>query len=107
VPQALKRFKISLEVATLDVAAPFTMALDGDATILPSATTDELITEVGHCDARWYARLGRHARSGWCTRSRGGALLRCRQLMPPSLMMRGVDGGDDELVDVVTPLLHG
>jgi hypothetical protein len=30
-----KRFKISLEVAALDVAAPFTVALDGDVTILP------------------------------------------------------------------------
>jgi hypothetical protein len=30
-----KRFKISLEVATLDVATPFTVVLDGDATILP------------------------------------------------------------------------
>jgi hypothetical protein len=30
-----KRFKILLEVAALDVAMPFTVALDGDATILP------------------------------------------------------------------------
>jgi hypothetical protein len=33
--------------------------------------------------------------------------MRYRRLLPPSLMMRGVDGGDDELIDVMTPLLHG
>jgi hypothetical protein len=36
-----KRFKISLEVAV-----PFTVALNSDATILPHATADELIVEV-------------------------------------------------------------
>jgi hypothetical protein len=36
------------------------MVLDGDAAILPPAMADELIAEVGHCDARWHTRLMRH-----------------------------------------------
>jgi hypothetical protein len=32
--------------------------------------------------------------------------MRSRRLLPPSPLMWGVDGGDDELVDVVTPLLY-
>jgi hypothetical protein len=51
-----KRFKISHEVATLDVVAPFTMALDDDATILSPVTVDELTTEVGCRDAWQHAR---------------------------------------------------
>jgi hypothetical protein len=47
-----KRFKISLEVAALDVAAPFTVALNGDATILTSVVVDELIVEVVHHNAQ-------------------------------------------------------
>jgi hypothetical protein len=46
-----KRFKISLEVAAFDVATPFTVALNGDATILALVTADELILEVGRCNA--------------------------------------------------------
>jgi hypothetical protein len=30
-----------------------------------------------------------------------------RWLLPPSLMVWGVDGRDDELIDVMVPLLHG
>jgi hypothetical protein len=33
--------------------------------------------------------------------------MRCQRLLLPSLMMRGVDGGNDELIDVVVPLFHG
>jgi hypothetical protein len=55
-----KRFKISLEVVTLDVVAPFMVALDGDATILPHETVDELIAEVDRCDARWHVQQMRH-----------------------------------------------
>jgi hypothetical protein len=29
------------------------------------------------------------------------------RLLPPSLMMRGVDGRDDELIDIVALLLYG
>jgi hypothetical protein len=36
-------------------------ALDGDTTILPPATADELIAEVSCRDAWQYARLMRHA----------------------------------------------
>jgi hypothetical protein len=28
-----------------------------------------------------------------------------RRLLPPFLMMRGVDGHDDELIDIVVPVL--
>jgi hypothetical protein len=38
------------------------VVLDGDATILPPATADELVTEVGRCDARRYVWLMRHVR---------------------------------------------
>jgi hypothetical protein len=33
------------------------------------------------------------------------ARMRCRRLLLPSLMMRGVDGRNDELIDIVAPLL--
>jgi hypothetical protein len=29
-----------------------------------------------------------------------------RQLVPPSLMMWGVDGRDNELIDIMVPLLY-
>jgi hypothetical protein len=58
-----KRFKISLEVAALYVAAPLTVAFNGDATILSPTTVDELITKVGHRDAWQHASLMRHVRS--------------------------------------------
>jgi hypothetical protein len=47
-----KRFKISLEVAALDVAAPLTVVLNGDTTILTPAAADELIAEVGRRNAQ-------------------------------------------------------
>jgi hypothetical protein len=46
------RFKISLKVAALNVAAPFTVALNGDATILAPVAADELVAKVGHRNAR-------------------------------------------------------
>jgi hypothetical protein len=46
-----KRFKISLEIAALDVAAPFTVELGGDATILSPVMVDDLITGVSCHDA--------------------------------------------------------
>jgi hypothetical protein len=33
--------------------------------------------------------------------------MHCRQLLPPSLMVRGFDGHDDELINIVVPLLYG
>jgi hypothetical protein len=49
-----KRFKISLEVAALDVAAPFTMALNGDTTIRAPTVMDELVVEVRRRNAQQY-----------------------------------------------------
>jgi hypothetical protein len=77
-----KRFKISLEVVALDVVAPFRVTLNGNATMLPLTTADELVVEVGRCDARQHERLRSYARS------QGGARMRCCRLLPPSLMMR-------------------
>jgi hypothetical protein len=82
-----KRFKISLEIAALDVAAPFTVELGGDATILSPVTVDDLITEVSCHDAWQHARLMRHAHRWRCVHSRGGARMCYRQLLPPSLMV--------------------
>jgi hypothetical protein len=48
-------FKISLKVVV-----PFTVALDGDATILSPAMVNELIAEVNHDDAWEHVRLMRH-----------------------------------------------
>jgi hypothetical protein len=41
-----------LEVAALDVAAPFTVALNGDAIIVAPTAADELIMEVDRRNAR-------------------------------------------------------
>jgi hypothetical protein len=102
-----KRFKISLEDAALDVVAPFTVALNGGVTILTPTTTDELIAEVTRHNTRQYARLMKHASRWRCARSRGGARMCCRRLLPPSLMVRGVDGRNDELINIAMPLLCG
>jgi hypothetical protein len=72
---------------TLDVATPLALALDSDAAILTTMTAVELSPEV--------------SRSGtcrWCA-WQGSRMLSCT-------MRRHVDGGDDELVDVVAPLLR-
>jgi hypothetical protein len=61
-----KRFKISLEVAALDVVAPFTVVLNGDATILTPTVTDELVTEFGHHNTQQYACLMRHTITWQC-----------------------------------------
>jgi hypothetical protein len=84
---------------------PFTVALNGDATILAPAAVDELIVEVDRRNARQYARLMRHVSRWRCVCSRWGVRMHCRRLLLPSLMMRGVDGRDDELIDIVAPLL--
>jgi hypothetical protein len=64
-----KRFKISLEVAALDVVAPLTVVLDGDVTILSHVMADELVVEVGHRDAWQHAHLMRLERRWQCTRN--------------------------------------
>jgi hypothetical protein len=38
--------EISLEVATLDVLTPLTVALDGGATVLPTSTVVDFLPEV-------------------------------------------------------------
>jgi hypothetical protein len=38
--------EVSLEVATLDVSMPLTVALDGGATVLPTSTAVDLLPEV-------------------------------------------------------------
>jgi hypothetical protein len=73
-----KRFKISLEIVALDVAVPFTVALNGDVTILAPAVADELVVEVGCRNARQYTCLMRQPSRWRCTHSRGGARMRCR-----------------------------
>jgi hypothetical protein len=83
------------------------MALDNDATILSPATVDELTTEVGCRGALQHTCQMRHVRRWRCMRSRGGAPMCYRRLLPPSLMVRSVDDYDDELIDVVVPLLYG
>jgi hypothetical protein len=67
-----KRFKISLEVAALDVAMPFTVVLNGDATILAPVVADDLV-EIDRHNAWQYVRLIRHASRWRCAHSRGGA----------------------------------
>jgi hypothetical protein len=93
-------------VATLDVAAPFTVALNGDVTILTPVVADELVAEVGRRNAQQYARLMRHASRWWCACSRGGARMCYHRLLPPSLMMQGVDGRNDEWINIMVPLLY-
>jgi hypothetical protein len=38
--------KVSLEVVTLDVLTPLTVALDGGATVLPASTVVDFLPEV-------------------------------------------------------------
>jgi hypothetical protein len=70
--------EVSLEVATLDISTPLTVALDGGATVFPTSTTVDFLPEVrrlvaGHrrtvlrrrtCTWQHQGRL----RHGWCTR---------------------------------------
>jgi hypothetical protein len=61
-----KRFKISLKVAALDVVAPFTVSLNGDATILSPTAADELVAKVDRRNACQYACLMRHTSRWQC-----------------------------------------
>jgi hypothetical protein len=98
--------EVSLEVATLDVSTSLAIALDGGATVLPTSTTVDLLPEV-HRSVAGHRRAVLRRRA--CTWHPRGCLLhgwrtRCRWLAPPLPVWR-VDGGDDELVDIVRPLL--
>jgi hypothetical protein len=64
--------KVSLDVATLDLSMPLTVALDGGATVLPTTTAVDFLPEVrrlvaGHRRVvlhRWARTSLRH---GWRT----------------------------------------
>jgi hypothetical protein len=81
---------------------PFTVVLNGDATILAPVVADDLV-EVDRHNAWQYVRLIRHASRWRCAHSRGGGV----NALSPSLTIWGVDGHDDELIDIVAPLLCG
>jgi hypothetical protein len=106
--------KVFLEVATLDISPPLTVVLDGGTAIFPAMTVVDFFPEV-HCRVarHWYAALSQQActrqcwrcmHNGWRTcRRRGVGPLRRWLTLP--LMVWRVDGSDDELVNVVAPLL--
>jgi hypothetical protein len=70
--------EVFLEVVTLDVSTPLTVALDGGATVLPTSMTVDLLPEVRHLVAshrrvvlRWWAHTWQprgHLRHGRRTR---------------------------------------
>jgi hypothetical protein len=101
--------KVFLEIVTLNISMPLTVALNGGATIFPTSTVVDFLPEVRHLVAghrhavlhRWactWQHRGR-LRHGWQKKR-----LLHRWLAPP-LMAWHVDSGDDKLVDIVTPLL--
>jgi hypothetical protein len=103
--------KLPLEVTTLDVVTPLTLSVDDNVDILTTVTAVKLGLEVGYHDAhRWHTRLGRHVGSRWLVSNRRhvghdrGARVCSRRLLPS--MEQRVGGSDDELVDVVAPLLR-
>jgi hypothetical protein len=81
------------------------VALDGDATILPPTTADELITKVSHRDARWHVRLmrrthtdgGAYAAEGEHECAADGSCRPPSWFLPPSLMV---------LINIEMPLLY-
>jgi hypothetical protein len=80
-------------VVALEVTVPLSVALIGDAAILTRVAALKFGPKRGHCDTRrWHS---------WrtCSCQRVSC---CRQ----SRVMWRVDGGDDELVDVMVPLLR-
>jgi hypothetical protein len=115
------RVEIFLEVAALDILTPLTLVLDGDAAVFPTMMAVDFSPEADRCVAlHWCTMLRRwvgiwlkwrSTRNGWCTSHRWHACHRhgARILhgwpMSPLLGWR-VHGSDNELVDVVTPLLH-
>jgi hypothetical protein len=115
------RVKIFLEVVALDILTPLTLALNGDVVVFPTMTAVDFSPEADRRVAHHWCMMlclqagiwlhWRSAHNGWCmshrwhARRRGGARILRRWLMPP-LLGRRVDGGNNELVDIVTPLLH-
>jgi hypothetical protein len=70
--------EVSLKVVSLDVSMPLVVVLDGGATVLPTSTAVDLLSEVHHPVAsHWRVVLHRrartwhpegHLRHGWRTR---------------------------------------
>jgi hypothetical protein len=107
--------EVFLEVATLDISPPLAVALDGGTAIFSTMTTVDFFPEVcrrvahhrcaalcrrAHIQQRWGCM-----RNGWRACHRWGAGPLRRWLTPP-LMVRRVDGSDNEPVDDVALLLN-
>jgi hypothetical protein len=114
------RVEIFFKIAALDISMPLALALDGDSAIFSTAATVDFSPEVGRCVTHHRCTMPHRLVGIWpdgrsvldrrrtgCGRRmcrwRGVRIL-CRWLAPP-LMERHVDGSDDELIDVATPLL--
>jgi hypothetical protein len=114
------RVEIFYKIAALDISTPLALALDGDSAIFSTTATVDFSPEVGRRVTRHRCVMPHRLAGIWpdgrsvldrrrtgCRRRmchwRGVRILR-RWLAPP-LMERRVDGSDDELIDVVTPLL--
>jgi hypothetical protein len=106
--------KVFLEVATLDISLPLTVAPDGGVAVFPTTTVVDFFPKVRHRVAHhWCAMLCRraHIRQRWrCMHNRwrahhrrGAGLLRIWLTSP--LVVQRVDDSDNELVDIVAPLL--
>jgi hypothetical protein len=114
------RVKIFFKIAALDISMPLALVLDGDSAIFSTAMIVDFSPEVSRRVTRHRCAMPHHLAGIWpdgrsildrrrmgCGRRmcrwRGVRILR-RWLVPP-LMERRVDGSDDKLIDVVTPLL--
>jgi hypothetical protein len=63
-----KGVKISFEVTTLDIVAPLTLALDGDAAVFLTTMAVKLGTEVSRGDTHhWHTRSSRRVSNQWRT----------------------------------------
>jgi hypothetical protein len=115
------RVEIFFKIAALDISTPLALALDGDSTIFSTTVTVDFSPEVGRHVTHHRCMMPHRLASIWpdgrsvldrrrtsygrrMCRWRGVRIL-CRCLAPP-LMERCVDGSDDELIDVATPLLY-
>jgi hypothetical protein len=114
------RVEIFFKIAALDISTPLALALDGDSAIFSTAATVDFSPEVGRRVTRHRCMMSHRLAGIWPNRRsvldrqrmgcrwrmchwRGVRILR-RWLSPP-LMERCVDGSNDELIDVATPLL--
>jgi hypothetical protein len=114
------RVKIFFKIAALDIPTPLASALDGDSAIFSTTATVDFGPEVSRrvtCHRRAVPRrLAGIWPDGWSTLDRrrtgcGRHMCHCgvrmlRRWLAPPLMERRVDGSNDELIDVATPLLY-